>query len=342
MITEATEDEALGPAVRLAHHQSSTETGEICAPDPPAHRSHKICSNGEVAGQILAIPLVGIAVNLWHRCGMYEKFKWTRHSQVRNELTRQFEPMQPHVLMGFAKFFRCDTFLDVGSNIGAYAVLMTTCESVCEIHAFEPSPETFAEMVANVRLNSLSIETHNIAASDRSANLAFGIINTFSGANSVVDTSIHTDFVRHINVPAERLDDVLELRGRRLCIKVDVEGHEKAAIAGMQTLLASNDIVLQLERYVYDDDLTKMLSNANLKPICRIGADDYYSNMAICAKDVVSVFESASEALASENLTSYFSEELPLQIRLGQWVSVAISGRAARVVRSFRARLRIQ
>jgi FkbM family methyltransferase len=49
------------------------------------------------------------------------------------------------------------------------------------------------------------------------------------------------------SVPAVRLDDELPITGHRIALKIDIEGHELAAIEGMKALLQSNDCFLQVE-----------------------------------------------------------------------------------------------
>jgi FkbM family methyltransferase len=48
-------------------------------------------------------------------------------------------------------------------------------------------------------------------------------------------------------VRAVRLDDELPISGHRIALKIDIEGHEPAALEGMKGLLRRNDCFLQVE-----------------------------------------------------------------------------------------------
>ena len=278
---------------------------------------------------------------------MYHHFKWTRKSDVRNDLTRHYEPLQPHLLVALASHYQCETFLDVGSNIGAYALFMSTLPTIKDVHAFEPSPETFAELSANVILNSANIQLHNKAVSDRAGVVSFGIVNTFSGANSVIQTSIHSRFERKIDVEAIRIDDVLSEEGHRVCIKIDIEGHEALALAGMAGYLSRNEIVLQIEDYSKDgSELDAVLEPLGFRSLFRVGADRYFSNIhpTLSDRERVSIFEAAAERLVETNLAAlqklYLQGVTPVTVALGGAVRVQVGGRLATSARTIYRKVR--
>jgi FkbM family methyltransferase len=223
---------------------------------------------------------------------------------------------------------------------------MTTVPSMAELHAFEPSPDTFSELESNIRLNGLPIVAHNVAVSDQAGTLHFGIVNRLSGANSVVDTSIHHHFERQIEVPAVQLDELLHLRGRKVCIKMDVEGHEEKAISGMANIFADNDVVLQIEDYG-SGNISELSESASLKPLFRVGADRYFASkgVALTAEDMVEIFEVASAALVQSRLAElqeiYIDGEAPLEIGVGRNVRVQVRGKPASLARWLRGRSRV-
>lgn len=273
---------------------------------------------------------------------MYDKFAWTRYSLGRNKITRHYEPLQPHLLMALADHHQSEIFLDVGANIGAYAVLMTALESVETVHAFEPSPETLAELRENIRLNALDIEVHPLAASSERTSLNFGIVNTFSGANSVIETSVHEAFERSIVVQAAPLDEVLDYRGRRICIKIDVEGHERAALVGMAQLLSENEVILQIEDFSdVEGELTEMLAAHGLKSLFRINADRYFGSVSLTHRQVIDIFEKAAQGLIETNMARLQeSWDGPLIVPLGGSIKLQLSGRLASIARGMLKRLK--
>lgn len=277
---------------------------------------------------------------------MYHLFKWSRASLSRNDLTRHYEPMQPHLLITLARQLECDVFVDVGSNVGAYALLMSTVPTMTSIHAFEPSPDTFVELQANVALNDVHIHLHNLAVSDREGVLTFGIINALSGANSVVSTSLHSNFVDKVEVKSVRLDDVLSFVGKRLCMKMDIEGHEPAALAGMKETLSRNEVLLQIEDYDQDDSkLPGLLTPLGYRHLFRVGSDRYFTNIAegLDSGEIVSVFEIATESLVQTNLAvlnEFFSKgPAPLRLPFSGLFAIELGGPLASFARSTRNKL---
>ena len=67
-----------------------------------------------------------------------------------------------------------DLFLDVGSNVGAYSILACGACGSRGI-AFEPVPETFRRLQANLRMNDLAdrVEARNQGVGDAPATLRF-------------------------------------------------------------------------------------------------------------------------------------------------------------------------
>lgn len=154
-----------------------------------------------------------------------------------------------------------DLFVDVGANVGAFTVLAGRVVGARTV-AFEPSPEIYDDLVANVRLNAIDerVELHNVGlgAADGTVSFVSGI-----GARSHVLSDRDGDEGTVREVPIRRLDAVELAEGRDLLIKVDVEGYETEVIRGGQTVLG-NDRVLALivelncsgNRYGHDDEAT--------------------------------------------------------------------------------------
>ena len=278
---------------------------------------------------------------------MYHLYKWTPPSLGRNTITRHYEPMQPHLLMALARHFKCETFLDVGANIGAYSLLMSGVAPITSIHAFEASPETFEHLKQNALLNGADIHIYNLAASDARGVLKFGIVNMLSGANSVIDSSIHSRFERQVEVEAAPLDEVVDVHGQRVCIKIDVEGHEPQVLAGMVNILKRNEVVLQIEDFNSEPkEMERRLERHDFEQMFRVGSDRYFTNIKPVPSDVelVNIFQAAAEELVQTNLgalyQSYVDGEAPLDIPLGLSMTLQLRGKSASLARSMRRLLR--
>ena len=143
-------------------------------------------------------------------------------------------------------------FLDIGANLGTYAMFVARETACRRIVAYEPDMRVYDQLRANLLLNDLRdrIETRTVAVSDRNGSVGFEPgPDTHDVLSKVVE-----DGSAKVSVTAVRLDDDLPCKGERIAIKLDIEGHEVAALAGMQRTLAENDCFLQVECWPQNAD----------------------------------------------------------------------------------------
>lgn len=120
------------------------------------------------------------------------------------------------------------TFIDVGANVGAYALFVASrIGSSGRVLAIEPQPVIFDRLVYNIRLNApATIKAIACAIADRSGDVTLFVDQKNSGESSVkvVASSGATPML----VPARTLLDLLRDEGfeRLDAIKLDVEGAE--------------------------------------------------------------------------------------------------------------------
>lgn len=122
---------------------------------------------------------------------------------------------------------------DIGANIGWYTLNLAKRLPDVQVYAFEPLPETFGYLQANVALNALTnIHLHNFGFSDAERDLTFYFNPESSGSASLADLT-ESDQVQEVRCRVNRLDDFVETHG--LCpdfIKCDVEGAELMVFQG--------------------------------------------------------------------------------------------------------------
>jgi FkbM family methyltransferase len=138
---------------------------------------------------------------------------------VRNEYAFQASSEQPVVF-------------DCGANIGMATLFFKWLHPGCEIHAFEPDPETFAVLEENVARNRLShVSLHNVALVASAGSLDLFIpagpsgsplMSTLSGRS--VDSS-----VRRLRVDGKPLSAFVGA-GEIDFLKMDVEGAEEPVL----------------------------------------------------------------------------------------------------------------
>ena len=135
------------------------------------------------------------------------------------------------------------TYLDIGANIGLTTVPIAHKPAV-QCIAFEPEPENFANLQANVARNGVAdkVTCHQVALFDKAGMLAFGLSSDNMGDHRLVQPG--ADGRTMIEVKAMRLDDVgLELKGR-VAAKIDVQGAEAGVIAGGKRVLSQASFII--------------------------------------------------------------------------------------------------
>lgn len=169
-----------------------------------------------------------------------------------------------------------DVLIDVGANFGLYAILGAAKGVAQEIHAFEPDPRNRAQMQANLLLNGLlnAVRVHSEAVSSEPGVVTLSLHpSTSTGTSRIVSGGSEG-----ISIPKVALDDQFQWSGKRLAIKIDIEGHELAALKGMGRLLRDNDCWLQIESF--DENRTAVhdeMHRCGYGLAFKIGEDLYYA-----------------------------------------------------------------
>ena len=136
--------------------------------------------------------------------------------------------------------------LDVGGNIGLYALWMAKCAGDDgRVFTFEPVPLLFDALVESRRRNgSTQVECLNFALgpADGTAVIYERAFNSGDGRMSASDQAAH-----HVHVEVRRLDNVLP--GQRFdFIKIDAQGFELNVLRGMgRALEISRDAPIWFE-----------------------------------------------------------------------------------------------
>ncbi len=135
--------------------------------------------------------------------------------------------------------------LMVGTHIGTLAI--AAAKHCSQLTAIEANPKTFRFLELNLLINGCNnVCAINIAASDKAEQIEFVMSRANSGGAKRVpvrrDYAYFYDSPEIIKVPARPLDEVLA--GQTFdVILMDIEGSEYFALRGMQTLLASAQVL---------------------------------------------------------------------------------------------------
>ena len=135
---------------------------------------------------------------------------------------------------------------DVGANVGYMAAVLADAVGPSgRVIAFEPHPDIFAELGFNTA--GLPVDAHQAAVSDHAGTALLHIPDSFSGNRGIASLEASSEAATEVAVPALTLDEALA--GRSIGVmKIDIEGHELAALRGAERLLGERrvrDIVFE-------------------------------------------------------------------------------------------------
>jgi FkbM family methyltransferase len=129
--------------------------------------------------------------------------------------------------------------LDVGANIGVFALTMAALNSRATVHAFEPVASNYERLVGNVELNRRdNVLAHHLAVAEKS-----GMVRITSDDRSPATNRISTDNSAAL-VESVTLDDFCAAEGIAEVdlVKIDVEGAEPLVLRGASSLLARRSV----------------------------------------------------------------------------------------------------
>jgi FkbM family methyltransferase len=152
-----------------------------------------------------------------------------------------------------------DLFLDVGANCGIYACILLRANIAPRAVLFEPDVENAALLRANLTINNLvaRADLHQAAAGRAAGRLTLLPGPTDNKGQSRI-TSGEGGYAVEIVAP----DDVVAATGTTLAIKIDVEGFECEALAGMARLLRENRGIVQIETYDHEPEVLAVMTAA--------------------------------------------------------------------------------
>ncbi|MGH7739944.1 MAG: FkbM family methyltransferase [bacterium] len=147
-----------------------------------------------------------------------------------------YEPLETRLLLENLR--PGQTFLDIGANIGYYTLLAARqVGPQGKVFAFEPDPENFRILKTNVEFNGYSNATllpQAVSAQSGEARLYLNPRNR--GDHRLYDSK---DNRSSLPIAQVALDDVFkELETIPHFIKMDIQGAEAGALAGMKKLLS--------------------------------------------------------------------------------------------------------
>lgn len=167
-----------------------------------------------------------------------------------------------------------DTCIDVGANIGLISMLAAHAVGPRGVVlSFEPNPDIYERLLWHISENALSqVWPQRLALSDRDAALTLTVPPTGNtGAASLGSLPArHGGRVGKVyDVPVRIGDEVVgPLPDAPMLIKLDVEGHETAALRGLRRTIAAHRPAILLE------------SNVEMLPANGSGVEELFALLA--------------------------------------------------------------
>lgn len=162
-------------------------------------------------------------------------------------LNGTYEPFETEVAK--KKIKKGDIVVDIGANIGYYTLIFARCVgSEGTVFAFEPDPRNFSLLKKNVEENGYkNVVLVDKAVSDTTGKARLYICKSNAGDHRTYDAD---DNRQAIDIQTVSLDDYFkEYNGKIDFIKMDIQGGEAKAIAGMSCLLKKNNCIKLLTEF---------------------------------------------------------------------------------------------
>lgn len=211
------------------------------------------------------------------RCGLVLLLNIGNYVDRQLMFDGAFEEDQRAYFFDRMQHLAAEEFWDIGGNIGLYSLLAAGLPQPPRIIAFEPDRRNIAQFSVNLLMNRKLDQVTLVekAVSDIAGPVGFAAAADKSTGESRVATGAEASS----QVEAVRLDEFFSAQGRRIFIKMDIEGHELSALRGMVGLLSRNHIFLQVESFPERQDaVTALLTGLGLRQVHRIRHDLYFSN----------------------------------------------------------------
>jgi FkbM family methyltransferase len=178
---------------------------------------------------------------------------------------QRFEARERDVAAALYLERRGGAIIDVGAHIGIHALAWARSFPDATVVACEASPATAARLEANAKRNHLAVTVVAAAVGDHDGWAELHVA-TDDAYTSLSDTQ-RKPIRERVRVPLTTLDAIAP--GRVGLIKIDVEGHEAAVLAGARATIARDHPVLFVE--IYAGIASNPDPEATIATICGLG-----------------------------------------------------------------------
>ncbi|MBL7954331.1 MAG: FkbM family methyltransferase [Flavobacteriales bacterium] len=141
--------------------------------------------------------------------------------------------------------------VDIGGNIGSYALRFAKKATAGNVVTFEPHPNTFAKLQANLALNKLAnLRAINVGiGAEEATHRLHEVVASNSGMNRIITTAAVDPTMPYVEVKVLPLSKALSGAGLEKVdlLKIDVEGFEDAVLVGSADVILRDKPILFIE-----------------------------------------------------------------------------------------------
>ena len=160
---------------------------------------------------------------------------------------------------------RAETIVDIGANVGMFAIHAATLNSKVQIHAFEPFPKNLEQLGVNLQLNQIQrVHVHAQAVSDQTG----GATLYFSPGDDS-GCSLNATKGQSVEVATVHVNDLFGLCDIQKCdlLKMDCEGSELGILraANPEFLTKLGAIIMEYHNLAEVPELISILKRAGFE-----------------------------------------------------------------------------
>ena len=159
----------------------------------------------------------------------------------------EYETTQMKIICQLAK--QNNYFMDIGSNVGLYAICASLVNPNIKVTSFEPNREIAKQQKRNLEINNINfVRIFNFGLANEDSDLVNFFIPKFTGSGGGSLLNLHPDEgpSKSTQVALKRLDNLeLEIRSKVDFIKVDIEGAEFEFLkCSLKTISDSKPVII--------------------------------------------------------------------------------------------------
>jgi len=142
-------------------------------------------------------------------------------------------------------------FLDIGANSGYFSFYFANKFNNLKVKAYEPNIDAFEKFKKTLIKNSFNnVEIFNYGLSDieKKVKMITWYKHGHAKTNLVIlEDNFNTNNSKIYETDLKVGDELLNFKNEKLCIKIDVEGHELSVLKGLAKNLRENKCVILIE-----------------------------------------------------------------------------------------------